>query len=75
MNKRYGHPRLGYGDGWEGPLPFGALHDVQVSTDDDDERPVAALYLPNPQMPRGWETYHVWREKPKAEKRRVGFGR
>jgi hypothetical protein len=65
-------PHSGYGVDWDGPLPIGSLHDVQVSSA-DDERPVAMLYLPNPEMRSGWELYHVDRQKPRPQKRGMGF--
>ena len=65
--------RAGYGDEWEGPLPVGSTQPAQGSEDDD--RPVAVLYLPNPEYQHGWQSHFVYRDKPKPPKRLAGFRR
>lgn len=55
------------------PVHLGMGSATPGSSDaDDDEYPVATLWLPDPETRRGWGMRHVWREKPKTE-RSLGF--
>lgn len=39
----------------------------------DEERPVAVLWVPDPEQRHGWREYYVKRQPPKPNGKRMGY--
>lgn len=51
---------------WEPVPPTVGSASGASGDDEDDEYPLAMLWLPNPEYEHGWETRRVKRKKPDA---------
>ena len=55
------------------PLMAGSASPASGSNADENECPVATLWLSDPVSRSGWSMRHVWRKEEKKPERRAGF--
>lgn len=60
---------------WQEETPLTVGSASGASGDDDDEHPVAVLWLPDPEQRSGWRYKSIWPRQEKKPARRCGFGK